>query len=167
MSQSSRNGDGKDRAPFNRISSDLGGQKPSQHEQQIIDALKVRYDEIEALWNQAEEDLRRFRVPYSVEHWYSRPGEGTPPLYCGLAWTKHGKAWRICHVEREARSEYSNTPPEYDPYEWTPIIDCPLALRLSMIDQFAKLRQAVIEAAEKTVPKLDEAIANFRGVLQG
>jgi hypothetical protein len=167
MDQPSRNGDGKDRAPSKRISSSLGGQKPSQHEQDVIKALTVRYDEIETLWKQAEEDLKRFRVPYAVEHWYSSQYEGSPPIHYGLSWTRYGKAWRICHVEHEAQSEFGNAPPEYDRYEYTPIIDCPLALRLSMIDEFRKLRQMVVEAAQKTVPELDEAIANFREVLQG
>ena len=81
------NGDGKKRPPSNRISP-VDGQRSAhlnnpeaEREQQIIEALKGRYDEIEALWTQAEEDLKRFRIPHAVVHFYASDDEGGYPIY--------------------------------------------------------------------------------------
>ena len=167
---SSMNGDGKHRAPNNRISSSLGGQKPGQpeneREQQTIKALTARYDEIEALWNRAEEDLKRFRVPYAVVHCYSSDYEtGGPPLHYSLSFRRYGKGWRICYEIAKAYSELN--PGAQDEWDCTPIIECPLDRRLAMIPVFKALRKMVVEAAEQAVPTLDEAISDFRNLLKG
>ena len=164
----STNGDGKDRAPNDRIFSHLDGHQPAhpdtQHEQQIIEALTGRYDQIEALWNKAEEDLKRFRIPHAVEHCYASDYEGYPTHY-SLVWMRYGKGWRICHEVRTAYSEIDEKHP--DECEWKPIIECSLDVRLAMIPHFEALRKKVIEAAEKAVPTLDEAISSFRKILKG
>jgi hypothetical protein len=148
------------------------GQKPAHrktpkehHEQQVIDALKGRYDQIEALWNKAEEDLKRFRVPHAVEHRYASEHEGNYPIYYSLLWVKHGKAWRICHEQCNGYNEVGMA--EFDEIDRKPITECPLDLRVSMISEFENLRRKVIEAAENTVPTLDEAISSFRKILKG
>src|SRR5438093_487948 len=99
----STNGDGKKPVPKNRISP-TDGQTPAhadnpqdECERQIIKALKNRYDKIEALWNEAEDDLKRFRVPHGVEYFYASDYDGGYPIHYALWWVRHGKAWRICH----------------------------------------------------------------------
>jgi hypothetical protein len=163
----SMNGDGKKRPPRNRNSS-RDGQSPAHpddREEQIIEALKRRYDEIEALWNKAEADLKRFRVPRGVEHCYDSDYEHGFPIHCALWWVRHGKGWRICHEVRTAYSEVDEKRP--DECDWKPIIECPVDLRLRMIPEFEHLRRKVIEEAENAVPKLDEAISSFRKLLKG
>jgi hypothetical protein len=164
------NGDGKKRPPSNRISP-VDGQRSvhpnnpePEREKQIIEALKVRYDEIEALWTQAEEDLKRFRVPYGVDHCYDSDYDGGCPTHYVLWWVRHGKAWRICHEVRWAHSEIDEK--HHDENDLKPITECPLDLRLRMISEFEHLRKKVVEAAENAVPTLDEAISNFRKVLK-
>ena len=166
----STNGDGKKRPPNNRISS-VDGQPPSppdnpkdKHEQQIIKALKGRYDQIEALWTEAEEHLKRFRIPHAVQHCYFRDYEHGWPEHHVLWWMRYGKAWRIVHETRTAYSEVDDKHP--DECDWKPITECPLDLRLAMISEFENLRQKVIEAAEQAVPTLDEAISSFRTILK-
>ena len=161
------NGDGKKRPSGNRISS-TDAQTPAQpanREQQIIEALKGRYDEIEALWNKAEEDLKRFRIPHAVEHCYFSDYDHSYPIHHALWWTRYGKEWRICHEQRTAYSEVDDKHP--DECDCKPITECSLNLRLAMISEFENLRRKVIEAAEKAVPTLDEAISNFRTILKG
>jgi hypothetical protein len=172
MHRFSVNGDGKDRAPTNRISS-KDGQSPAQcnklkdeREDRIIKALKERYDEIEALWNEAEEDLKRFRSPFAVEHCYDSDYDHGNPTHYSLWWTRYGKGWRIVFEERIAHSELGSGYPD-ESREWKPVIECPLELRLHLIDKFPRLREKVIEAAESAVPGLEEAISSFRKILKG
>src|SRR5262249_46314800 len=150
----SSNGDGKGRAPNDRISAHLDGAKPAhpdtQREQQIIKALTGRYDQIEALWKEAEEDLKRFRIPHAVEHCYRSDYDYGPPIHYFVSGTRYGKEWRIVHETRTAHSEIDDR--HHDENELKPITDCPFGLRLAMIGEFENLRKKVIAAAEEAVP---------------
>jgi hypothetical protein len=167
----SKNGDGKSRAPTDRISG-VGDHQPTHpatqnndRERQIIEALKGRYDEIEALWEQAEEDLKRFRIPHAVEYCYDSDCESAYPIHYRLSFTRYGKGWRICH---ETLIEYSiGGSHQRDELETKPIVECSLDVRVAMIHHFEALRKKVIEAAKNAVPKLDEAISSFRKLLKG
>ena len=154
MNRFSMNGDGKKRVPNDRISS-TDGHTPNnpndEREQHVIKALKERYDEIEALWNDAEEDLKRFRVPHAVPCHYDSNHEGNCPIYYSLWWMKYGKGWRIVHEERYAYSEFDDK--REDECEWKPIIECPVALRTSMIAMFASLRPARTATARHAAPR--------------
>ena len=170
--RSSANGDGKKPAPKKRISATDGHPPPAhpynpqtEREQQIIKALKGRYDEIEALWKQAEEDLKRFRIPHAVHYCYFSHYDHGYPEHHALCWMRHGKAWRIVHEIRTAYSEVDDK--HLDECEWKAITECPLDLRLAMIAEFKHLRQKVVEAAEQAVPALDEAISSFHKILKG
>jgi hypothetical protein len=171
MNRFSVNGDGKGRPPNDRISPTKGAAKPARpdnpqadREEQVIKSLRERYDQIEALWTEAEEDLKRFRVPHRVEHRYYSDYEHGYPEHHGLWWTRYGKGWRIVHEVRTAYSEVDDKRP--DECEWKPITECPLDLRLAMIAEFENLRKKVIDAAEKAVPALDDAIYSFRKILE-
>ena len=170
MNRFSMNGDGKNRTPSNRIPTTDGqtsanlNNPQDDREEQIIKALTRRDDEIESLWNEAEEDLKRFRIAHAVEHCYDRDYEGSYPIHHILWWMRHGKSWRICHEIRTAYSEFDDK--QHDKSELKPIVECPLYLRLNMISEFENLRRKVIEEAENAVPKLDKAIASFRKILK-
>jgi hypothetical protein len=160
----STNGDGEKSSP-NDVSRSMDGQKPAhpdspnhENEQHVIKALRGRYDEIEALWNEAEEDLKRFRIPQDVEHCYETENRCHPCIHYLLGFVRYGKGWRICHGECD--DNYRDEP------AWKPIIECPLDVRLKMISYFQNLRKKVIEAAEDAIPKLDKAISSFRKVLK-
>ncbi len=165
----SKNGDGKNRPPKAGIPAGIGGQKATQsnnlendREQHVITTLTERYDEIEALWNEAEEDLKRFHVPYPVVYWYATGihEESNGQYGYGLGFVRYGKGWRICHGEY-----FEGAHP--DEPDWKPVIECPVDIRIKMMGHFETLRKKVIETAENAVPKLDKAIASFRKVLKG
>ena len=156
------NGDGKQRA--HSAQNAPPPKQPNEHERQVIDSLTGRYDELEALWKEAEKDLKQFRIPSPVMHLLYSDYECCPSRNFFLAWTRYGKEWRICHVQQYAISEVDDQ--REDECDTTPIIDCPVETRLHMISQFENLRRKVIEEAEKVVPRLDEAIANFRKILK-
>jgi len=164
----SLNGDGKARPtnnPGSRDSENRPANPVDEREQHIIKALTGRYNEIEALWNAAEEDLKRFRIPHAVELPYDSDHGGGPSSYYFLCFMRYGKGWRIVHKSTYAVSEYD--PSQDDEVDYKPIVECPLDLRLSMIDHFEALRKKVIEEAEKCVPTLDDAVSRFRKVLKG
>jgi hypothetical protein len=123
-----------------------------------------RQDEIEALGEQAEEDLKRFRVPDGVEHRYYSDYDRGSPLHHSWCWGRYGKGWRIVYQIPTASSEIDET--HDDVFECKPITECALDLRLAMIPEFESLRQKVVEAAEKAVPTRDEAISRCRKSLK-
>lgn len=169
----SMNGDGKKRPPSDRISVNVDGQQPAQpakpenrREAEIILALRGRYDAIEALWNEAEEDLKSFRIPHDVLYPYRTEiseDERNPAYIYYLGFVRYGKGWRICHGSRD---DYPLTPDDHD-FGWKPIIECTLDVRVETFDHFAGLRKKVIESAVNAIPRLDEKIARFRKVLKG
>jgi hypothetical protein len=147
----SMNGDGKKPAPA------------EEQEKKIIEALTGRYDELEQLWEKAEKDLKRFRVPHDIRHRYLTKYLGEDPegpaFQFYLGFVKYGKGWRICH------GCYFDEDRDGD-IDWKPVIESTVDVRLETIPHFEELRKKVIEAAEKCVPKLDKAIAEFRTVLK-
>jgi hypothetical protein len=116
--------------------------------------LFSRYDQLNALWLQAEEQLTQLHIPRPVSHKYAeyqdwdQPNGAITSKYLGLQKVK-GK-WRICHGICEEWCQ-----PE--PY-WTPIIECSAESRVEATKHLDGLRKAVVESAERFIPKVDEAI---------
>ena len=129
-------------------------------ENQIIAALAGRYDQLDALWQHAEEDLKRFRLhnvvttaPFKSIPLFEDRGCGDPHEYHVLGFLRCGKSWRICYgVSRDAPDGGEDGP------HWTPISDCSVDLRIEVIPVFEELRKTVVETAEQSVPKLDAAL---------
>jgi hypothetical protein len=163
----SANGDGKPRPSNNRISATGAGRPPAQpinpneRDEQIIKSLRERYDEIEAIWEEREADLSRFPIPEAAELYLGTDSDGGgAPMQYYLAFMRYGKGWRICHGWRICYSEVDSR--LHDEENFRPVIECPLDVRLSMLEQFEELRKKVIEVAEAAVPKMDTVIAKFR-----
>lgn len=166
----SKNGDGKGRPPSDCFA--VAAKKPTtpgeEHENHIIAALAGRYDQLDALWKRAEDDLKRFRLHSLVQtgHFKSFPlfqddleGKG-PHEYHFLGFLRCGKGWRICYgVSRDAPNGVE------DETCWTPIGDCSVDVRIEAIPVFEELRKKVVETAEQSVPKLDTALETFRRIL--
>jgi hypothetical protein len=166
----SQNGDGKSRTPINRIAA--VATKPAtpadEHENQIIAALAGRYNQLDALWQHAEEDLKRFRLhsvvataPFKSFPLLENDFDGKGPHeYHFLGFLRCGKSWRICY----GVSQHMPSGDEDEPH-WTPISDCSVDVRIEAIPVFEELRKKVVETAEQSVPKLDTALDTFRGIL--
>lgn len=166
----SQNGDGKSRAPTNRIAAVVNNPAPpvDEHENKIIAALGGRYEQLDALWHQAEEDLKRFRLhsvvataPFKSFPLFENDFDGKGPHeYHFLGFLRCGKSWRICYgVSCDAPNGAEDEP------HWTPISDCSVDVRIETIPVFEELRKKVVETAEESVPKLDTALENFRRIL--
>jgi hypothetical protein len=139
-----------------------------QRKKQIVDALSKRYKELNELWENAEKELKLIPVPVNVQvPFKSVPADPISDPECKgdmirdhLGFAKSKGGWRICH------SKSHDGYPEYD-FEWTPITDCAVDLRLEAAPHLGRLREEVLKAAEECVPRLDSAIAELRSTVQG
>ena len=115
------------------------------------ETLFNRYDQLNALWLQAEEQLTQLHIPCSVYYPYDKNHEPDgATIYKCLGLQKVKGKWRICHGIYEEWCQ-----PE--PY-WTPITECSAESRVEATKHLDGLRKAVVESAERFIPKVDEAI---------
>lgn len=122
------------------------------------ESLFQRYDQLNALWTLAEEQLTKFHVPHCVQFDYSDwPGADGYSEYACLGLEKVNGKWRICH------GYCTDMSPECD--TWTPITECAATVRISAAKHLPKFREAVIAAAERFLPRVDKAIEELQAAL--
>jgi hypothetical protein len=143
------NGDGTNPAP-----------KPDDRDRNVVTELSKRYKELSALWDKAEERLLKYRVPVDVSYCYksylaNESATGDAQVHSYLGFVKYGRGWRICHCQNHDER------PEHD-WAWKPVVDSTLDVRVEAFQHLDALREKVIKAAEECVPKLDNALADFR-----
>jgi hypothetical protein len=133
-----------------------------QRAQNVRTQLFDRYDQLNALWQKAEERLTKNHIPRPVEHIYSEFDlvEGDPNA--GIGWhclglQKIKGKWRICH----GTYCYSQSGPD----DWTPIVDCAAPIRVRTTKYLLDLEEAAMKSAETFVPVVDEAIKTLAKVL--
>ena len=137
----------------------------TNQEQELIEHLSSRYDKLNALWKNAEEQLRQFMVPVEVEYCYRSYIDVEDPVALQhnvktdefLGWVKWCGSWRLCFGIAD---DSCGAPPH-----WKPVTDCTIDRRMECIPHFAKLRKMVVEKAKATVPQLDTAIADLAAML--
>lgn len=125
-------------------------------------SLFQRYDQLNALWEKAEEQITKFHIPRPVCYEYEalcafQYGEEEPYEGCCLGVQKVKGKWRICHG-----TYYYCAPPGDDEPDWKPIIECSAEVRASAVEHLEGLREKVVESAEKFVPVVEEAIEKLR-----
>ena len=107
--------------------------------------LKVKLDELAALWNAAEAALCELKPVVPAE--YDIPKSRNKDV---IAFRKLGDRWRICVL--------------YDDV-WRPIVDCPVHDRVEFVEHFPGLRKKVIAVSEKTLAGVKVAIDRLKAVL--
>lgn len=129
----------------------------NERAQKARKALFNRYDQLNALWERAEEELTRLHIPHPIEFVYRhyeddwRDPSGAQIAQC-LGIQKIKGKWRICHGTYVM-------PHEPGPDDWTPITDCSGDVRIEAARHLLALKQAIVEAAERFIPRADAAIA--------
>jgi hypothetical protein len=126
-----------------------------QRAQRVRKDLFSRYDQLNALWTKAEEDLTRVHIPRPVEFIYGHyPADehrtNESQVYECLGLQKVKSSWRICH------GSYCDA--QSGPETWTPIVECSAQIRVEGAKHLPGLRKKAVESAEQFVPKVDEAI---------
>jgi hypothetical protein len=120
--------------------------------------LFERYNQLNALWINAEEVIGRFHIPQAVWYEYRIHVEdsGTETGYC-LGVSKIEGKWRICH-----RTYCHLTAKSSDV---TPITECSEETRVTTAQHVPELLDQVVTSAEQFIPRVDEAIEAVRGFI--
>jgi hypothetical protein len=120
---------------------------------QAVAALHEQFDKLNALWTEKEKELVSMHVPTRVWHKY-RDDPARSSEDCDVAFYivlgKWRGQWRLLH---SIHCELSDEPDD------CPIVEASLEYRIEAAKHFEKLREKVIEAAEKSVLDVQEAIA--------
>lgn len=122
--------------------------------------LFARYDQLNSLWQKAEEQFAIFHIPHAT--YYEFPDD---PNVCrdpmegdqALGVEKIGGKWRIT---------YASYPPG-EPQEgtWRPIVECSAETRVQAVKHLAGLRRTVVESAEAFIARVDAAIDSLQADL--
>lgn len=122
-------------------------------------ALFERYDELNALWTQAEEQITKLHIPCGVEcfyySWADDPQTDYENNHFVLGIQKIGGKWRICHG-------YCCDSGGQEVSDWTAITECSAETRVRAAPHLSKLREEVVMTAERFIPRVDKAINELR-----
>ncbi len=122
-------------------------------------ALNERFDALNKLWQTAEAEFKELPLPVNayvpIDNDFDEHGQPTCEYLLGFAKSKGG--WRICYGVSDFFGDSDTI--------WTPIGECALDIRVSAASHLPQLRVQVVEMAEKSVSKLDQAIAQLKGAL--
>jgi len=126
--------------------------------------LFERYDQLNALWLEAEKQLSKFHIPCPVCYEYATDEEYSGQHYCPvighcLGLQKVKGQWRICY------GTYFYPAPEEDS-GWKPITECSAEVRVSAASHLPRFRERVVESAEEFIPKVDKAITELKEALE-
>lgn len=131
--------------------------------------LLAQFKNLEDVWKKAEALLAKSHVPCEVSVKVrsgtlgseSEP-EGVVTTY--LAYCKVKNQWRIAVVEE---TEIFNCPPDFEgrSEESKPVTECPVDVRLEMLEWFDKLYTEVVKTTDRYVPKINGAVKKFEKVL--
>jgi hypothetical protein len=129
-------------------------------------SLVPMFDELNALWNQAEADLAEMRVPFTVSHLVDRSYFGeenvtmTGEKRVLLKWTRCQNQWRLCWAEETHFDDHDDFASEEKP-----IAECPMEIRVQMTRHFKDLKQKVKKAQADYLPEVSLAIAELKEAL--
>ncbi len=118
------------------------------------------YKEIAEAWVKAEQLLSLSHVPKEVRvlvHDFGH-NEESPEESIYLGYVRLGGQWRICEVTVEIDCQNES-------YERA-IEDCPLDVRLEMLDHFDKLYAEVLKTTKDYVPKVKDRVSKFLASLE-
>lgn len=114
--------------------------------------LFQRYDQLNALWQKAEEQLRKNHIPRAVHYDIpiADPNPDDNEWHESLSLQKIQGEWRICHG-----GCWDYAPEDL---EWRPIVECSVEIRVEAVRHLPGLRQAAVESAETFIPEVESAI---------
>jgi hypothetical protein len=134
--------------------------------QQVGEEIVATYQQLEEAWKKAESILAAAHVPVDVKvkvgnytHYHHEEPYGDSMMYLGYVKLKN--QWRICYITETTWVQQPD-----DDVECRPITECPVELRLEMMDWFPKLHEKVIKVTKDYVPKIKEKVAAFENTLR-
>lgn len=122
----------------------------SKDEAALVAVLKQKGEDLNRLWQEAEERLKNLTLPKVV---IVEIGDAE----C-IAWARPGKRWRLCYG-------YTKFVGSDEPWWFEPLEDCTLDIRLDCISYYNRLLDAMKVAAVESMADLDKSIAAFTELL--
>lgn len=120
------------------------------------------FDQLNDSWAKIEDFFRRQGILQSAEHSYGELKHWHNPAESEVYGEKligvqkiKGK-WRICYGEFHHQHGDS---------DWTPVSDCNVDVRTEMLNHVGKLFEVLVDANEKYVPELEQAVVKSHSVL--
>lgn len=126
-------------------------------EEELKNAISDRYERLNALWRDAEHQLKAFCIPTQVVHVYEK---GDTEVKC-IAWAYSKVGQRLCHGIANTNEETK----EHD-FRFVPLLDCCLEQRIAAIPHFMELKSKVVDQAWPAIQLLDKSIALFNSILK-
>lgn len=153
---SSSNGSARP-SPRNRLSSvpeNPASLDVEARKDRAVQSLHEQFDRLNVLWAEKEKELVSMHVPQEVWHQYKSvetdsDGHGED-YYIGLA--KWRGQWRLVW-------SWNDWMHPDDSDDTKPILEAALEDRIEAAAHFSTLREKVVKAAEKAIPKVEAAIA--------
>lgn len=122
-------------------------------EMELRQAMQGRYDQLNALWQQAESEIKSYLCPRAVGLMVDAENRE----YFG--WQRVKGSWRICFGEGQPGSDSGVI-------AWKPVLDCEVSVRVDMIPHYPTLRDHVVKECHNSLNELDDAIANMEAALK-
>lgn len=121
--------------------------------------MQAKYERLTAVWNKAEEQLKRLHIPLFTYVTFTKAGEDGTHY---LAWCVYGRDWRLCHGFQPAGIGGTDYP------DFRPLAECTLVVRIaaSQGDTYSKLRNALIAKAPHFALEVDQAANQLEQLLQ-
>ena len=136
---------------------------------EVNQALEARFSQLNAALEAHESKLKAMMVPkdaWVVYHSYEdqdpSSGMAAGEYQSLIGIIKLKGSWRLCHARHY--EDYGH--PDDEP-EWKPIVEASIEDRLRAAKHIDKLREAIVEAKEKLIPSVEEAIAALAKSLAG
>jgi hypothetical protein len=131
--------------------------------------LFSRCEKLDEQWLKMEGKFAKLPIPCGVVyvyHSYTVTGpdgsEGCVRDCLGIQ-SFRGR-WRICHC---SFCVWEDCPPRQESeLDWTPIANCSPEVRVEAVQHLAGLGREIVEAAERFIPQVDQAIAKLSQALE-
>jgi hypothetical protein len=122
--------------------------------------LSLKYDALNQLFVQAEQQLRSLKPPHAVWFPYAHRSYDYGVHFCDLiGLDKYNDAWRLLHATDNSENEegYENI---------TPIVECPVNVRIEAAKVVGRLHEEIVKAKEAYTSQVDEAINELKEALK-
>jgi hypothetical protein len=126
------------------------------------ESLAERFDSLNAQFAAAEARLKALKPFEAAWINYDNFHDEAKTTHCHLlGLVKIDGAWRLVHAFDNERN------PGAVPYDVTPIVECPVAIRVRAAKFVRALHAQIVEQKEQYGPKVDEAVAELAAYCNG
>jgi hypothetical protein len=136
--------------------------------EEINKALESRFAQLNSAIEAYEQKLKRMMVPKDTSIVYDSYQDTDPAT--GQPWGEHSShvgmiklrgAWRLCYADHHL--SYQQEEPELD---WKPLVEGSIEIRIEAAKHIEKLMQEIVNAKEKLIPEIEQAIASLAQLLR-